>query len=305
MFCKCCDEKKLESYSIIHKPTPIEFPPNMALTIKQLLWYVPNIDSYQAKTNDLIEDPTYDDFSFSFVMEEMGMIENQDVEWLEPSETIDENIWEYYENSICTHCQKIIIVKCKKQSKVLNLLRCIRNCIAHGHFAIVDDYFIGFNMDKYKSTGEIKRKAIIKIKPILLLSAINKLILPRSKELLIEFALKRTGYTILKEIPYGSEIASKIYYDVLAEKDGKIYIVEVKSCSGKRYLGLQELEAFIHSYDIPDNAYKVLFIDTSRVKKELREAERKIDNFIILDLTQIKQLFNGEYLEILGNKEAV
>lgn len=75
-------------------------------------------------------------------MTKMGMVEERDVKWIEPNDSVDENDWLFYEHSICTHCQKIIITRQRNLSKTNDLLRCLRNCIAHGHFAIVDDYII-------------------------------------------------------------------------------------------------------------------------------------------------------------------
>lgn len=158
MFSRCCENRSIKEYALTHDPKPISFSEDMGITIKKLLWYAPNIDSYQAIRNELIEDKAYDDFSFTYIMNRMGMDENRDVKWLDPKDCIDEDDWSYYSNSICCNCQKIIIVRCKSLSKTNDLLRCIRNCIAHGQFAIVDDFIIGFNTYSTKNNPEGDKK---------------------------------------------------------------------------------------------------------------------------------------------------
>jgi hypothetical protein len=183
----------------------------MEKIIENLLWYVPNIDSYQAPKNDLIEDRVYSDFSFTYIMEKMGMEEQRDVLWLNKDENIKDDDWKYFENKICINCQKVIITRYKSLSKTNDFLRCLRNCIAHGQFAIVGDFLIGFNEIKSKkvSDSNIKKesdgikkvvikkepdsakKAIIKIKPVLLLDALRSLMSGKAKELLVGYAFEK------------------------------------------------------------------------------------------------------------------
>ena len=56
MFEMCCDNRSAITYTIEHNPKPIPLSRNMDALIKRLLWYAPNIDSYQAISNELIED---------------------------------------------------------------------------------------------------------------------------------------------------------------------------------------------------------------------------------------------------------
>ena len=65
MFNRCCENKSTVSYSIAHKPKPISLSSDMDAIIKNLLWYAPNIDSFQAIKNEVIQDKVYDDFSFT------------------------------------------------------------------------------------------------------------------------------------------------------------------------------------------------------------------------------------------------
>ena len=126
------------------------------------------------------------------------------------------------------------------------------------------------------------------------------------EEQLIGFALEKAGYTIMKQAPIIVSQKCRLFCDIIAKKDGKTFAIEIKSYSGQRYIGIQELELFTSSNpDLPKDTYRVLFIDTSRVRKEVRKQELNIDNLTIIDLKQIKQLFNGESLELLSCSIAV
>ena len=227
MFEKCCNMHSNNKYMILHNPKPISLSESMDETIKNLLWYAPNIDSYQAAKNDLIQDKIYDDFAFTFIMKKMGMTEDNDVKWIDPDEDIDDNDWAYYENEICLHCQKIVISRCKSLSKTNDLLRCLRNCIAHGQFAIVEDYIIGFNEQKPKNNPQSHKKAIIKIKPLLLLPALESLSSPSAKEELFAYAFERIGYRVSRSV-------LNCPYDLLVEKGESKFAIEIKDYKSSR-----------------------------------------------------------------------
>ncbi|WP_026495403.1 restriction endonuclease [Butyrivibrio sp. WCD3002] len=293
MFDRCCSTGAPKiKYNIIHKPKPIILSESMDENIKNLLWYVPNISSFQSFKNELIEDKLYNDFSFSFILHEMGIDEDQDVKLLDSKTAIDDDDWNYYLNEICCDCQKVIISAIASQSKTNNLLRCIRNCIAHGRFAVIDDnYFIGFNTSS--DAPNSAKKAIVKIKPELLLNALKKLMSPYGREILIKHALNRVGYVV-------SESAA---FDMLAEKDGRKFAIELKQFKGKRYLHLSDVEDILNRMrKMPADVERVLFIDTSQVIKEVNVEVAKIDNFRIIDSSQIKKLLNNPPEDILLKK---
>ena len=50
------------SYEIKHEEIPIKLDSNLDEAIKYLLWYVPNINSEQAKKEDLLTNLEYDDY---------------------------------------------------------------------------------------------------------------------------------------------------------------------------------------------------------------------------------------------------
>ena len=81
----------------------------MDIVIKKLLWYTPNIDSYQSDKNELISDKLYDEFSFTYVMNQMGMDESRDAKWIGSKDVISKDEWRFFEENICSNCQKIIV----------------------------------------------------------------------------------------------------------------------------------------------------------------------------------------------------
>lgn len=297
MFDRCCEKRSTTTYEIIHDPTPISLSVRMDEIIKDLLWYVPNIDSYQAKKNDLIANSVYDDFAFSYILQVMDMLEDRDVKWIEPNGLFDDDDWTYYEKAICCKCQKAIITRYKSHSKTNDLLRCIRNCIAHGHFTVVDDYIIGFNKNTSKSNPEGVKKAVVKIRPKLLLEALKSLTSPSGKEALLAYAFERIGYKVLSQ----AALSNQFKADLLIEKDGKKYIVEVKEYKGIRHLYPEHLEDFLSgTIQTSPDAERILFIDTSRVTKAVREREKEIEGFRIIDISQITEMLKEPPVDILA-----
>ncbi len=298
MFDRCCGSRSTINYEIVHNPQPIPLSETMDKVIKDLLWYAPNIDSYQAVKNELISDKVYDDFSFTYIMNQMQMVEERDVKWIEPNDPFDDDDWNYYEKSICNNCQKIIITRQKNLSKTNDLLRCLRNCIAHGHFAIVDDYIIGFNKHTTKNNPEGIKKAVIKLKPGLLLDALKSLTSPMAKELLVAFAFERAGYTIIRQP------GASYRFDLLIEKNEKQYAIEIKDYRGKAYIHPEHINSFLYaSEQLLPSVERVLFIDTSRVTKAVREIEKERNNFRIVDLSQVKDLLRENPVDILSPVE--
>ena len=295
---RCCKKRKEIAYKIEHSPRPIKLSEEMDMIIKNLLWYIPNIDSFQATKNELISDRIYDEFSFTYIMEQMGMKESRDVRWIGQKEVISKEDWEFFEGEICTNCQKIIVAKYSTLSKINTLLTTIRNSIAHGHFAIVEDYIIGFNLKLSSKDPEGLRKAIIKIKPKPLLSALEKLASPMGKELLLEYAFRRVGYDVTEPKNRSRD------FDLCLKKNGKKYVIEIKSYRGNTYLHPKHVEIFLKRAEkaLP-GVERVLLVDTSRVTKSVRQLESKIKDFRIVDINDVKLLLSEEPVDILAKNE--
>ena len=294
MFKKCCSSRREKNYKIHHSPRPIKLSEEMDTVIKKLLWYTPNIDSYQSDKNELISDKIYDEFSFTYVMNQMGMNESRDVKWIGSKDVISNDDWKFFEGDICPNCQKIIVAKYTTFSKINALLTAIRNCIAHGHFAIVEDYIIGFNLKLSSKDPEGLRKAIIKIKPKPLLSALEKLASPMGKELLLAYAFRRVGYDVQEPKNRSRD------FDLCLEKNGKKYVIEIKSYRGNTYLHPKHVEIFLKRAEkaLP-GVERILLVDTSRVTKSVRQLESKIKGFRIVDINDVKLLLGEEPVDIL------
>ena len=225
----------------------------------------------------------------------MGMKESRDVRWIGQKEVISKEDWEFFEGEICTNCQKIIVAKYSTLSKINTLLTTIRNSIAHGHFAIVEDYIIGFNLKLSSKDPEGLRKAIIKIKPKPLLSALEKLASPMGKELLLAYAFRKVGYDVQEPKNRSSD------FDLCLEKNGKKYVIEIKSYRGNTYLHPKHVEIFLKRAEkaLP-GVERVLLVDTSRVTKSVRQLESKIKDFRIVDINDVKLLLGEEPVDILA-----
>ncbi len=302
MFEICCNDPSISGYIIQHKPKPIPLTEEMDTLIKNLLWYAPNIDSVQASNNELIQDKLYSDFSFKYILDFMGMVEDRDVKWLDPNTTVDDADWEFFSNSVCSHCQKIIIVRTASLSKTNDLLRCIRNCIAHGHFALVEDCIIGFNLKKTRSHPEGLKKAIIKIKPRLLYDALKSLDSPIAKEMLIGYAFERIGYKTVLNPSLQINHTRFIRPDLLLEKDGKQFLIEIKDFRGQAFLHPKHLEDILTNTEhFSPEIERILFIDTSKVTNAVREKEKEINNFRIIDLKQVKEMLKDPPVDILSS----
>jgi hypothetical protein len=295
MFALCCDNKSEINYEIHHKPAPLLLDSSMKQMIDKLLWYIPNIDSYQSTPVEIIDDVFYDDFLFRRFLHDMQMQES-DILWLSGNDEITNNDWEYYEEKVCTNCQKAIICAYSSQTKTKNFLRCIRNCIAHGQFAVVEDTLIGFSVSG--SGDKQKKKAIVKIKPHLLLKALEHITLPsmrgQMQELIIADAFRKVGYEVLT-----SNITR---YDFQISKNGCTYDVEIKAYLGK-FIHIEDIQNYFERIDhITSKNTLVLIIDKSKLVKDVRNACKATDKLIVCGREEIQKLLKGE--DILADENS-
>ena len=291
-FDKCCQKRKTEKYQIYHIPRPKDWDKDVIDAIQMLLWYIPNIDSVQSFSDDLIRSKAFENLTFDYVLDCLGM-SYKDVLFIRPGGEIFDEYWDYYQGEICTSCQKIIIVRQKNKTKTEDLLRCIRNSVAHGDFTVVGDMFVGFNKHK----GE--KKAIIKIRPKNLIRALSNISIQSeyNKSRLIDAILRKNGFKTQVEPKIVDKETKKLYYlDILAEKNGLKYIVEIKDISYRTYLSLSEFERILASIEnyrkaLNDKSTKlVLVIDEARLTKECWEIAESIHDLIVLDLNKLMNL---------------
>lgn len=132
----------------------------------------------------------------------------------------------------------------------------------------------------------------------MLLSALRSLTLPMGKGLLVAYAFEKAGYTVIQQ----SVVSYR--FDLLIEKAGKKYAIEIKDYRGQTYLHAEHLDGFLSSSEqLLPGIERVLFIDTSRVTKAVREKEMEIENFRIVDLSQVKELLQDNPVDILAPAE--
>ena len=270
-------------------PRPKDWDKDVMDAIQMLLWYIPNIDSVQSFSDDLIRSKAFENLTFDYVLDSLGMSE-KDVLFIRPGGEIFDEYWDYYQGEVCTSCQKIIIVRQKNKTKTEDLLRCIRNAVAHGDFTVVGDMFVGFNEHK----GE--KKAIIKIRPKNLIRALSNISIQSeyNKAKLIDANLRKNGFKTQVEPKIVDKETKKFYYlDILAEKDGLKYIVEIKDISYKTYLSVSEFQRILASIEKYRKALDqektklVLVIDEARLTKECWQIAEKYDDLIVLDLNRL------------------
>lgn len=270
-------------------PRPKDWDKDVMDAIQMLLWYIPNIDSVQSFSDDLIRSKAFENLTFDYVLDSLGM-SYKDVLFIRPGGEIFDEYWDYYKGEVCTSCQKIIIVRQKNKTKTEDLLRCIRNAVAHGDFTVVGDMFVGFNEHK----GE--KKAIIKIRPKNLIRALTNISIQSeyNKAKLIDANLRKNGFKTQVEPKIVDKETKRIYYlDILAEKDGLKYIVEIKDISYKTYLSVSEFQRILASIEkyrkaLDDrNTKLVLVIDEARLTKDCWQIAEKYDDLIVLDLNRL------------------
>lgn len=288
-FEKCCPNRKTKKYQIFHMPRPKDWDKDVIDAIQMLLWYIPNIDSVQSFSDNLIKNKAFENLTFEFILDCLGMCK-KDVLFIRPGEVIFDEYWDYYQGEICTSCQKIILVRQKNKTKTEDLLRCIRNAVAHGDFTVVGDMFVGFNEHK----GE--KKAIIKIKPKNLIHALEMITIESeyNKPKLINATLEKNGFKTSFLPKVVDKDTNKLYIlDILAEKDGIKYIIEIKDISYKTYLSVSEFKNILESIEnyrkaLDDESTKlVLVIDEARLTKDCWKIAEKIHDLIVLDLNRL------------------
>lgn len=288
-FEKCCPHRNTKKYQIYHMPRPKDWDKDVMDAIQMLLWYIPNIDSVQSFSDDLIRSKAFENLTFAYVLDCLGMSE-KDVLFIRAGGEIFDEYWDYYQGEICTSCQKIILVRQKNKTKTEDLLRCIRNAVAHGDFTVVGDMFVGFNEHK----GE--KKAIIKIKPKNLIRALSNISIQGeyNKVRLIDATLRKNGFKTQIEPKIIDKETKRFYYlDILAEKNGLKYIIEIKDISYKTYLKVNEFKEILASVEKyrkaldQENTKLVLVIDETRLTKDCWEIAAGFDDLIVLDLNKL------------------
>lgn len=281
MFDPCCDHPKTVPYSIEHHPKPLNLPEDLTEAIERLLWYIPNIPSRQSKPHELIDNPIYSEFCFRYICYRIGM-RREDILWVQD---IDRELMRPFEGRICVNCQKLIL-KPSTRTKTADLLRHIRNCIAHGYFNLCGDMLIGFDYD----TNRKRYTAIIKIRPKTLLQTLQLLDAEITKEHLFRYAFRELGYEVQMQ-------PRELWGDMILTGKGKRYCVEIKMLENTSpYLKDDTFRKLLRDFsaarEVPRDAQPVLILDTGRLTRNAKLLLRR-SPVRVMDLKAIEKLIQG------------
>lgn len=302
-FTLCCDNDADKiAYNILHNPHPLSLSQDMQETLQRLLWYVPNLEkSIQSKKLEIIEDMLFDEFCFKIILNKMEM-SIDDIDWInfdkdstdKKKAYIPKNITKYFQDSVCTNCQKIIFQRNVKSTLTTNILRHIRNMIAHGNFAIIydktgEEVIMGFD-----DLSDKKKSAIIKIKPKKLLNALRFLESPQVEEMLVQYSLENCGYKIIKQTNPNTQ------WDILAEKNGKHFAFEVKKYDNFTRERAQKTLDFIQKQRSSSNieVIPVLYYNAMTFNEENKKLLHE-QNIFTLDRSNLKLFLSG--IDVLEN----
>lgn len=288
-----CKNHVKKNYSIVHEPRPLPLSDDLTQALEYLLWYVPNINSFQSSSNVLIIEPLYEDFSFRLISEALHL-DDEDILFLD---YIDDDIVDYYMDSICTNCQKMILTTGEHETKISALVRHMRNAIAHGYFTVVDERIIAFDVKHFpKKDNSYGCTAVMKLDPLHLVRALKLLEEEMTHERLAAVAFSRCGYEILDNDYVNPELP----YDFMMEKDGMIYAVEIKRIAIEGVAHKEHLDSILAHFPKNVRERKVLLMDSavldSDAKKSLQE-----NKILLLDRDNLKSLMSGD--DILGRIE--
>ncbi len=288
-----CDHHVKKEYSIVHNPRPLPLSEAITRALEYLLWYVPNINSFQSPSNVLITEPLYEDFSFGLVSEALRL-NAEDILFLD---YIDDDIVDYYMDSICTNCQKMILTTGEHETKISALVRHMRNAIAHGYFTVVEERMIAFDVKHFpKKEDSYGCTAVLKLDPLHLVRALKLLEEELTHEHLAAIAFSRCGYEILDNDYDNPDLP----YDFTMEKDGRIYAVEIKPIATKGVAHAEHLESILAHFPKEVKERKVLLMDSAVLDPDAKLALRK-NKILLLDRDNLKSLMSGD--DILGRIE--
>lgn len=277
--------KNKTKYEIKHKNIPIKLNKDLDEAIKYLLWYVPNINSEQARREDLLTNREYDDYIFVELMEAMNL---RDIDVLFTDE-IPKFIVKDFKEGICLNDQKIVMTLADGETKTMSLLRHIRNAIAHGNFNVVENLLIGFDIKKL-AEEKIEYRSIFKINPKGLVIALRRILFDLSNEEFISEAFRRAGY---KVEPFQEEYQRSHLFDLFARKNDRRFAIEIKNYKSTDKISDDIIHNLIKDFKgLGQGFIPILIINSSYLTERSKEKLLKAD-VIVLDIKNIKKMHKG------------
>lgn len=278
------DCKNKSKYQIKHEQIPIKLSDDLREAIYYLLWYVPNISSEQSSVNELLLNKQYDDYLFLELMEAMNL-KDEDVLFTEHIEY--EQIKPFLEE-VCTETAKLILTISNNETKVMALLRHIRNAIAHGNFNVIDKVLLGFDIKKYDK--EIEYRGFFKIDPKNLLKALKKVQFDYNSQELVKQAFRKCGYFIET---YENKYEKRHEFELFARKNDKKYAIDIKNYEYDQMIKETYINDLITEYEgLIKSITPILIIHSSYLTKASKKELLKHD-VIILDVKNIKKMIAG------------
>ncbi|WP_296111895.1 hypothetical protein [uncultured Anaerococcus sp.] len=272
-------------YEISHEKIPIKLDKNLDEAIKYLLRYVPNINSEQARSEDMLTNKEYDDYVFE---ELMALMRLRDIDVLF-TDSIEKFIADDFKEGICLNDQKIVMTLADGETKAMSLLRHIRNAIAHGNFNVVEGLLIGFDI-KRLADEKIEYRGIFKIKPEGLLKALRRILFDLSSQEFISEAFRKAGYWVE---PYQEKYQRSHRFDLFAKKKSKLFAIEIRNYRQSRQLSEKEIEKILSNFgEVQEGLIPILIINSSYLTKSSKEKLLDRD-VIILDIKNIKKMHGG------------
>lgn len=277
--------KNKTKYEIKHKNIPIKLNEDLDEAIKYLLWYVPNINSEQARREDLLTNREYDDYIFVELMEAMKL---RDIDVLFTGE-IPDHIVKDFKEGICLNDQKMVMTLADGETKTMSLLRHIRNAIAHGNFNVVENLLIGFDIKKL-AEDKIEYRSIFKINPKGLVIALRRILFDLSNEEFISEAFRISGY---KVEPFQEEYQRSHLFDLFAKKNDRLFAIEIKNYKSTDKISDDIIHNLIKDFmGLGESFIPILIINSSYLTERSKEKLLKAD-VIILDIKNIKKMHKG------------
>lgn len=277
-----CEKFKID---LKHEPTPIELSNEMDEVLKRLLWYVPNINSAQSDSSDLLNNRLYETFLFNFVCKKMEIDIVADV-FFNPKRRIMNSFLNTRNKDICVKCQKVLLNKYSNETKITSLLRHLRNIIAHGDFIMVEDFFVGRDTAIDKHTGDGKYvSAFVKMYPKKLLKGLRQVNSPIFKEELIAYGFNNIGYTVTIQEGIG-----KYKFDLIVEKNNMKFYIEIKDY--KRIPSRVGIQVILDRFKYINDGYCVLICDEIQIPIKLQNS-LKSERIILVGVSEIDSLLSG------------
>ena len=278
----------MEKYNCCSSPSLIksdfksfELTDSQKVELSTLMWCLPETPSEKARKGTEFCNSIYDE-KFVELLKCKFQLNDDDFNLVEESAIncgIGSNIIQFYETQFCINCEKIFFVKTsERNTTIVCFFRHIRNIIAHGRFFIKNNYFVGLDENKGKTT------CIISIKYSKLIMGLNELISFDGVRVLLKESLIKVGYNII-------ETQNSLLVDLVAKKNSITFNLTFKNFKG-RYIKQIDVETFINKRSKQENAIDVLVVDSTYVTSKINKYVYD-KNVAILDKKFVKDMFDG------------